>query len=280
METVGLQTRYESEQKEKQIENLSRENEFQSLKLRQSRIFLFGLTGLVALVIILTIMLIRQNRLRERQKNLILQQRLFRSQMNPHFIFNSLSSIHNFMINEKTTVAATYLSKFSKLIRTILHSSVEEYNSLDKEISTMENYLEIHKLRFPEKYDFRIETDKELDPENISIPSMITQPFIENAIEHGIKHKSSKGNIHVRFSQKDGMILIEIEDDGVGRAKAKEILSAEGQDHKPLSISIIRERIKVLNRSLKKKITLGIQDLKDERGEPAGTKVMLEVPLM
>jgi sensor histidine kinase YesM len=109
---------------------------------------------------------------------------------------------------------------------------------------------------------------------------MITQPFIENAIEHGIKHKSSKGSIHVHFSKKDGMILIEIEDDGVGRAKAMEILSAEGQDRKPLSISIIRERIKVLNRSLKKKITLEIRDLKDERGEPAGTKVMLELPLL
>jgi hypothetical protein len=278
-ETTEMQTRYETEQKEIQIENLSQENASQSFKLRQSRIFLFGLAGFVILVILFAIVLIRQGRLRERQNNIILQQKLFRSQMNPHFIFNSLSSIHHFMIYEEPAKAASYLSRFSRLIRAILHSSVEEYISLGNEISTIENYLELQKVRFPDKFEFKIEVDDQLDIENTLIPSMITQPFVENAIEHGIKQKTSKGNIQVRYLQKGEMLVIEVEDDGIGRSKAKELSLVKNKDHTSLATSIIRERIRSLNRALKKKIRLDILDLKNEKGEAAGTKVILEVPL-
>jgi len=278
-EIVQLQTRFESEQKERQIRDLSQENEFKSYKLRQSRIIMFGLACLVMLIILLAFVLIRQGRLREKQNSLILQQKLFRSQMNPHFIFNSLSSIHHFMIHEKPALAASYLSRFSKLIRSILHGSTLEYISLGNEISIIENYLELQKLRFPDKFDYSIETDEDLDPENTHIPSMITQPFVENAIEHGIKHKESKGNITVRFIQKEEEVIIEVEDDGIGREQAEKLMRAENRDHQSVAISTIQERIKALNRTLKKKITLTIHDLKDERGSATGTRVVLGVPL-
>jgi tetratricopeptide (TPR) repeat protein len=279
-ETVELQTRFEFEQKELQIALLSEENAFKSYKLRQSRIFLFGLAGLITLVILLAIALIRQGRMRERQNSLILQQKLFRSQMNPHFIFNSLASIHHFMIHEQPAIAASYLSRFSKLIRSILHSSAEEYTSVSSEVSMLENYLELQKVRFPGKFDFRIETDEELDLESTFIPSMITQPFVENAIEHGIKNKINSGNILVSFMKKDRMIRIEVKDDGIGRERAGEIYLKQNQSHTSLSTNIIRERIKALNRTSKRKITLDILDLRDEQGEAAGTQVVLEVPLL
>jgi tetratricopeptide (TPR) repeat protein len=277
-ETTEMQTRYESEQKERQIKYLTDENAFKSYKLRQSRLFLFGLAGLITLVILLAIAVIRHGRLREKQNSLILQQKLFRSQMNPHFIFNSLSSIHHFMINEKPVKAASYLTKFSNLIRNILQGSMEEYISLSNEIGIIENYLELQKLRFPGKFDFNIEVDEALDPDHNFIPSMITQPFVENAIEHGIRLKEQKGNVIVTFTLIDDMINIVVEDDGIGREKAGQLQSERDKDHHSVATSLIMDRIRALNRTLKKKITLAIQDLTDDKGKPAGTRVVLEVP--
>lgn len=277
-ESLEIQTRYESERKEVQIESLSQENAFQEFKLRQSGFFLLGLGGLVLLVIILAIVLIRQNKLREQQKNLLLQQKLFRSQMNPHFIFNSLTSIQSFILDEEAHKASKYLSRFSKLVRNILDSSVEEYVPLEEEITTIENYLELQKIRFQDKFDYSIEIDEKINPEYINIPPMLAQPFIENSIEHGIKHKKSKGDISIRFTLKDKLIVFEVEDDGVGREKAKEILYKQNKKHKSLATAITFERIRVLNKKLKEKITLEIIDLKDDRNNPSGTKVSFGIP--
>ncbi len=119
---------------------------------------------------------------------MLLKQRLLRSQMNPHFIFNSLSGIQNFIVTEKSTKASIYLSKFATLVRNILDSSVKEYVTLEKEIATIENYLELQKVRYAGKFEFSIKTDDAIDPESTMIPPMLAQPFIENAIEHGIVH--------------------------------------------------------------------------------------------
>ncbi len=277
-ETMELQTKYETERKEEQIEQLSQKNVFQEFQLKQSRYFLLGLGGVVLLVIILAVLLIRQNRLRDQQQNLLLQQKLFRSQMNPHFIFNSLTSIQNFIMDAEAHQASKYLSRFSKLIRNILDSSIEEFVPLEEEISTIENYLELQKIRFKNKFDYSIEIDKAINPENVNIPPMLAQPFIENSIEHGIKHKKSKGNIHIRFILLNNRIVLEVEDDGVGRKKAQEILFRQDKDHKSLATAITHERIKVLNKKLKKKITLRILDLKNEDDDSIGTKIVINLP--
>jgi len=279
-EIIELQTRSESERKDQQIENLSKENESKDLWIFQSRIILFGLIGLVVLIVILAIVLVRQNKLREQQKNFLLQQKLFRLQMNPHFIFNSLSSIHDLMIYEESAKAGKYLLKFSKLVRNIMDSSVEEFVLLEDEISTIENYLELQKVRFPDKFDYSIDIDKALDPEIIKIPPMLAQPFIENSIEHGFKHKKGKGNLYIRFMFQDQKIRFEVEDDGIGRDKAQEILFKQNKDHKSMATIITHERIQVLNKKQKEKITLHIQDLKDNNNKPTGTKVIFEIPIV
>ncbi|MCK4677525.1 MAG: histidine kinase [Bacteroidales bacterium] len=280
LEVLELQTRYESDQKERKIEILAKENSFKAYQLKQSRIILFGLAGLVISIIVLAIILIRQNKLREQQKNLLLQQKLFRSQMNPHFLFNSLSSIHNYIIHEESAKAGQYLSKFSKLVRNILDCSVEEYIPLEEEISTIENYLELQKIRFPDKFSFSIEIDDALDPEKSYIPPMLLQPFIENSIEHGFKHKETKGKISVSFSMMNGIMVVDLEDDGIGREKAQEIMLKQNIDHKSLATAITYERIRVLNKKLKKKIALNILDLKNEKEEPTGTRVTFEIPVL
>jgi len=251
-----------------------------SSKLERTRFLLITLGMVVIFVVILSIILIRQNKLRNEQKNLLLKQKLFRSQMNPHFIFNSLTSIQNFILDEDAHIASKYLSRFSKLVRNILDSSVEDYVSLEEEIVTIENYLELQKIRFQDKFDYSIEVDEKINPENMNIPPMLAQPFIENSIEHGIKHKKSKGHISIRFKSKDGNIIFEVEDDGVGRAQAKEILYKQNREHKSLATAITHERLQVLNKKLKEKITLYIKDLIDTDNQPSGTLVQIEIPLL
>lgn len=222
----------------------------------------------------------RQKRFKAEQEKTKLQQKLLRSQMNPHFIFNSLASIQNSIINEEPMKASKYLARFSKLVRNILDSSVEEFISLEEEVNTIENYLALQKIRFPEKFYYIIEVDENIDQTSINIPPMLAQPFIENSIEHGIKHKKSKGNIKIRFVLNGKLIRFEVEDDGVGRGKAKEIQYKLDKDHRSMATDITHERLQVLNKKLRQKISLTITDLKDDKGNPAGTKVTFDIPLL
>jgi len=278
-ENVELQTKYETEQKDQQIDYLSKENGFKDIQINQSRIIVIGLGVLVLLVVILAVVFVRQNRLRELQKSLLLQQKLFRLQMNPHFIFNSLASIQNFVVKQDSKRANIYLSRFSELVRNILDHSAREFITIEKEISTIENYLDLQKVRYGDAFDYRIDVDGAVDAENMQIPAMLMQPFIENAIEHGIKHKDSKGFIRIRFSLHENWILLEIEDDGVGRKRAGEILADREPGHQSMGTAITLERIRVLNKRLKKKITMEILDLKSAKDEPLGTKVIFTLPI-
>ncbi len=279
-ELLQLQTNFETERYEEEINSLEQENAIKELRLEQSTYLMTGLAGLVIIILLIALFIIRLNKLRDQQQTLILQQKLFRSQMNPHFLFNSLSSIHDLIIYEKSVKAGKYLLKFSKLVRNIMDSSVEEYVLLEDEISTIENYLELQKVRFPDKFDYSIEIDKAIDPEIMKIPPMLAQPFIENSIEHGFKHKKGIGNLHISFVLNDQQIRFEVEDDGIGRDKAQEILFRQNKDHKSMATNITLERIKVLNKKNKTKITLNIQDLKNDNDEPIGTKVTFEIPIV
>ncbi|MCU0370189.1 MAG: histidine kinase, partial [Bacteroidales bacterium] len=232
------------------------------------------------LVAFLIIMLwLQRRRFRSEKKAFFLEQKLLRSQMNPHFIFNSLSSIQNFIVTEKPDKASIYLSKFAKLVRNILDNSVEEFVSLEKEINTIENYLELQKVRYAGKFDYRIDIDNDIDPEIVRIPPMLAQPFIENAIEHGIKHRETPGHIDIRFSLKDHTLIFEVEDDGVGRQKAREIEILRDPAHKSMATSLTQERIANLNRKLHRKIGLEIIDLENTMGEATGTRVVFGVPI-
>jgi len=278
-ETMEMQTKYESERKDQQIETLSLENELKESRLEQNSYFLFGSLGLLLIILMFGYILIRQDKLKTNQKMILLQQKLFRSQMNPHFIFNSLTSIQGFITEKDPRTASRYLSRFAKLIRNILDSSIEEFIPLGDEITTIENYLELQKVRYEGKFDYTIDVDDAIDTESLTIPPMLAQPFIENSIEHGFKHLKSKGNIFIQFSLKDKLIVFEVEDDGIGRERAKEVIRKHNKDHKSLATAITFERIRVLNRKLKKKIQLQIIDLKNAENKPSGTKVQINIPI-
>lgn len=274
-----IEATYEASKISQKIELLSKENELNRTKALQSTYFIIGLGLLLVIAILIAFLLIRQNRIKTQQEKTILQQKLLRSQMNPHFIFNSLASIQNAIINEEPKKASKYLAKFSRLVRNILDSSVEEFIPLEQEISTIENYLGLQKIRFPEKFDYTLEVDDRLNPASVRIPPMLAQPFIENAIEHGIKHKNSKGKIDVRFKLQNGRLELEVEDDGIGRQRALEILREQDQGHKSMATTITHERIGILNNKLKGKILMEIIDLKNTNNEATGTKVRFKIPI-
>ncbi len=247
--------------------------------MNRTKILFAGLGGTALIALLVFVVWIQRKRFRSDQKALVLEQKLLRSQMNPHFIFNSLTSIQNFILTEKPDKASIYLSKFAGLVRNILDNSVEEYVILEKEINTLENYLELQKIRFAAKFDYRIHIADEIDIDSIKIPPMLAQPFIENAIEHGIKHRETPGHIDIRFTLKDHILIFEVEDDGIGRQKAREIAILKDPEHKSMATSLTRERLANLNRKLNEKIRLEIIDLKNALGEATGTRVTFGIPL-
>jgi tetratricopeptide (TPR) repeat protein len=277
-EIIEIQTKYETEKKEEQIGFLSHENELKEYKLRQSKILLFGVIGVMALVTFIALILIRQKQLKSRQKGLVIQQKLLRSQMNPHFIFNSLSSIQHLIVEEDAEKASIYLAKFSTLVRNILSGSAQEYITIENEIKTIGSYLALQKIRYPKKFDYTVSVDPKIETESLTIPPMLAQPFIENAIEHGMKHKKDMGHIDIRFQLSGDLIIFEVEDDGIGREEAGRIKSKQSLNHQSMATAITIDRLKVLNKKLKKKIELRIMDLKNESGEATGTKVVMEIP--
>jgi tetratricopeptide (TPR) repeat protein len=270
---------YETEHKDERIMFLEKQNVMKETAARQTRIIFLGTGFLMLLAIFTLILLLRQGKLRSRHQTIQLEQKLLRSQMNPHFIFNSLASIQNKIINEEPHLATDYLARFSHLFRNILEGSVEEFITLEKEIETVNNYLELQQLRYADKFNYNIFVDEKLEPDQVNVPPMLTQPFIENAIEHGIRYKSGTGNISINYLKQNGSIRIEIEDDGVGRQKAGKIKLDQNRDHKSLATNITLERIEVLNKKFKKKITLQIIDLGVEDGEPKGTRVVFGIPV-
>ena len=213
-----------------------------------------------------------------------LQMKALRAQMNPHFLFNALNSIQHYITSNEVTFAAKYLSKFAKLMRRSLEYSDEEIISLEEEVEFLHDYLEINaKLRFGDKLSYIITVDEELEEDIIGVPTMIIQPYVENAIEHGLRPKEN-GCIQVNFyaMEEDDCLLCVIEDNGVGREKAKALqqASTNHQDHKSMGTSITEKRLQILHNSEEAASFVNIIDLFDAQGEPIGTRVEVVIPIM
>ncbi|MFY0602102.1 MAG: histidine kinase [Cyclobacteriaceae bacterium] len=269
---IEMQTKYETEKKEAEIASLSQQASIQTLELKQkNQAMMIGSVAFLFLLIAIYFVY-QQRETKKQQTQTELEQRFLRSQLNPHFISNALVAVQSFMLKNDSESAALYLTKFSKLMREILENSRKEFIPVEEEISMLRNYLDIHKLRLG-AFNFSIEIDENIDPEVDTIPPMFVQPFVENAIEHGLNNLSEEGKIELKF-QKDGdYISIEVNDNGSGLIKKK-----TNEDHVPLSSTIIKERMGLFNKSLKRKIKLVISEETKDTGEVKGTKVELKVP--
>lgn len=270
---------HEVGQKQNAIGLLSKENEMQNLRLKQTRVTIYVLGAIILLFLIIVVLLDIKAKLNARHRQMDIEQKLLRSQMNPHFIFNALVAIQSFIYKKESGEAAKYLSSFARLIRLVLSNSREEFVTLKCEIETLSNYLLLQKLRFENKFDYTMVVDPRLDSELIYVPPMLAQPFVENAIEHGIFGMEAQGHIVIIIRKKDNSILIEVNDNGIGRKKGTELRKKSDKTHESLALRITEERISSLNRKYSSRTSLHITDILNDKKEQAGTSVLLTIPL-
>jgi two-component sensor histidine kinase len=201
-----------------------------------------------------------------------------RAQMNPHFIFNSLNSINSFVMEQKHEMASDYLIKFSKLIRLILDNSRSETISIEKELETLRLYVLLESARFENKFKCAYHIAEDVNTNSVMIPPMLLQPFVENAIWHGLMQKEGEGNIIVEIKKENEELLnISITDDGIGREKASE-LKSKSATHKSHGLKVTSQRIEMMNKLNSTGAQVHVIDLKDEDGNATGTKVELIIP--
>lgn len=251
------------------------------LRLHKKNNLIYGFAGATFILLLsmgVIIMFYRQNKFRQAQKALKMEQKLLRLQMNPHFIFNSLGVIQSIIQKNKTEEAMFYLSKFSKLLREILENSRNDYISLAQEFLMLERYLDLQKLVFDNEFDYNIYIDDTIDREQLLVPPMLAQPFIENALKHGLREKDEKGKIEIRFMMNDHVLLFGITDNGIGIQKSKELKKRTASDHQSLAMTITQERLINLRKSKGNKITIDIRELRNIQDEITGTAIQFEIP--
>ncbi len=208
-----------------------------------------------------------------------LELQALRSRLNPHFIFNSMNAIQNYVYTKDKRVAGKYIVQFSRLMRLFLNASYEKFNFLDKEVEILERYIELEKMRFIDKFDYQIIIDKTLPVGKIKIPSLILQPYVENAINHGLVNRVSKGNLYLRIHQKNDVLICEIEDDGIGQVAAKKIKQQSLKKHQPRGMALVAERQRVLMENNNIDIKIEMIDLYNKKGVACGTKVVVQIPM-
>lgn len=215
----------------------------------------------------------------ELEKNLNLSTlKAIKSQMNPHFFYNALNTIQSYILANDKKQAVNYLSKFSSLTRNILEMTEKEFISINEEITTMSLYLDIEKARFDKDFEYEINTENISDLEH-KIPSMLLQPYIENAVKHGLLHKNGLKKLLITFSKNGDKIRIEIDDNGIGRQKSAELNAIKNKNHNSFATNAMQNRIDLLNKNNKNKITIDFIDKMNQSQQSQGTTVVIEIPI-
>jgi ligand-binding sensor domain-containing protein len=240
------------------------------------------IASLVLLAFGCLLLIVHYVRVRERKRSALqlqlsaLEMKALRAQMNPHFIFNALNSIQECIITKNTNTAYTYLSNFSKLVRMILENSEKQFITLEDEIESLRLYLSLEKLRFDETFEYNINIDPLIDTTFIQIPAMVIQPYVENALWHGLIHKKGKKTVTITFELQKGKLKCVIEDNGIGRDVAVQMQNNTDKVKKrSMGMTITEERLQLLEENA----SIIINDLYHENGEPAGTRVIIFLPL-
>ncbi len=296
-----MELKYEFDKKEDSLhfQNalLSKNNTLSKLQLRQQWLYSIGF-----MLLLLSISGFVFYRNRNKQAKLILQlekeraeqkQReaeferkvsdaalnSLRSQMNPHFIFNCLNSIKLYAVDNNADSATEYLGKFSRLMRLVLENSKSDRISLTQEIETLQLYMDMEAMRFKEKMRYEINIANNVDMDYIEIPPMLIQPYVENAIWHGLMSKEDGGKITLSFNCQDNNLEVIVTDNGVGRARAAELKSKSAMAHKSFGMSITHQRIELINQMYKTNMSVIVNDLYDGQGNATGTEIRIDIPV-
>ncbi|NNE54549.1 MAG: histidine kinase, partial [Flavobacteriales bacterium] len=204
-----------------------------------------------------------------------LEQSALRAQMNPHFIFNSLNSIQSYIANNENDRAVRFLAKFARLVRTMLSHSRSNKISLQEEIESLTLYMDLEKMRFKEKFDFEVTIDEDVDTHDIMLPPLLIQPYLENAIIHGLAQKRSKGKINLYYIQQGKYLYATVTDNGIGIEQSKKQKKGNSL-HKSVGMTITQKRLEMLDAGNKDR-KVNIEEIKDRQGEVLGTKVEVKI---
>ncbi|MCB9189759.1 MAG: histidine kinase [Flavobacteriales bacterium] len=274
----------ELEQKEEQIELMlendilkeeaySRDLEIREAENENKLYIIYALIGILLIMTIAAILVIRSNK--ERAKtNMLLELKSLRTQMNPHFIFNSLNSVNSFISKNDDRSANKYLSRFSQLMRLVLENSKYDFVPLESELKIIELYMELEHLRFQDKFDYELNIESSINVESLEIPPMLVQPYIENAVWHGLRYLEEKGKLTVNVKQNEDILTWTIKDNGIGRKASAEMKTKNQKLGQSTGMKNIEQRLDILNKMHATQMKTTIEDLQE-----GGTKVVLEIPI-
>lgn len=259
---------------ESQFKLFESEKELTVANYRRQKMWIYGLSIGMLLLGFAIFGMYRSNQQRKLANNLLALKSL-RTQMNPHFIFNALNSVNNFIAQNDERAANRYLTDFSTLMRSVLHNSELDFIPLEKEIELIQLYTQLEHSRFTDKFEYHINIDPQLDEEKFNIPPMLIQPYVENAVWHGLRYKESKGHLTIDFQQiGNDMVQITITDDGIGRQKSKELKTQNQKKQESKGMSNIKKRIEILNEMYADKVSVEVSNL---RQDGTGTKVVIRL---
>jgi tetratricopeptide (TPR) repeat protein len=267
--------------KQQEIEELTndvsqgrQEYDLQAATVFRQQLIIYGLIGIILIIGIATYFIYRSAQA-SKLANLMLALKSLRSQMNPHFIFNALNSVNHFIAQQDERSANKFLSEFSQLMRLVLDNSQQDFITLNKEQEMLSLYIKLEHYRFRDKFDYEFHVSDEINGELVGLPPMLIQPYIENAVWHGLRYKESKGKLAVRFSKQENEIEVQIEDDGIGRQKSLELKTTNQKKHNSTGLKNIHERLSIINKVYHSNYRVAIEDLPDG----GGTKVRIHLPV-
>lgn len=260
--------------REKKLKLIEQEGQIKDLNLQKIRIIVMGMVVMSIVIVIVSILLIRQQRMKRIEEKMKLERQALQLQMNPHFISNALVAIQSYIFTGDKLQAGKLLADFSEMMRLILKNSREEFVVLEQELKLLRHYLELQQLRYSDMFTWRFDVKGNLVPEQILIPPMIMQPFIENAIEHGVVPKG-KGHITISIEIEENVILFQVEDNGVGRNKTH--VGHYSNESRPHSTDITIDRLHVLMQK-QSVFQFVVHDLLDSLNDPIGTRVSMNIP--
>jgi len=263
---------------EARIKGLMSSQKEKEASLKRQRTIVWTLTVVLLIFALLTWALVRN--IKQKQKaNMLVKLQSLRTQMNPHFIFNSLNSVNNFIAKNDELSANKYLSDFSKLMRSVLKNSDQDFVGLATEIETLKIYLELEHFRFGDKFEFSLTVADDIEPESVQVPPMLIQPYIENAIWHGLRYKEDKGILEVKFFIENTKLYCTIYDNGIGRKRSSELKTDHQKSYQSTGIKNTKERIEILNKLHKTSLGINITDL-EQAGVSQGTLVKISIPFI
>ena len=266
--------------REKELRILDQKAEIQELELSQKNLVLYGLSILIVLLLILFLVSIKLFRQRARTRQLALQQRLLRSRVNPHFIFNVFNSIQSYLINQDYQVGEKFLRKFALLIRKFLEKAEESFATVEEEVELMTLYLEVEQLRMGNSLDFEITVDPKMDARNLLMPAMIGQVYLENAVWHGVAPLDSSGKIEIEILQQKEQLVMIIKDNGIGINASRKMKEAMLDSHKSMGMTLVGHRLSQLNKGRRKNgYEVSVSDRSDDPSPQRGTRVELIFPI-